>query len=484
MHNTNDAALSTPPLTLRQKAIISTGNAVDGVSTAALGNFQFFYLTVICGLSGSLAGASVFISLIVDAVADPLIGSLSDNWASPRGRRHPIMIASILPVAVTIGLFFSVPLHLSAWGTFTYVTIVLLLHRIAYSLWTLPYQGLVAEITHDYVERSVLRVYGAIATSASALLCLSLGYLVFLRGSAGVMQRGPYIPFGWTCALLIAVCAAGCCIGTLGLRERLVTVTAAAKPLLPRLAAEIVEIFRNPSFRVIFFTALIWFIASGIFGALALHASKFFWNLPNNVIRAVAIGLPLGSALGIPLAAFLANRVEKRTVMIGALAYFVSYYLFLTPLRMLNILPENGWILYSVLIACSVLNGVAVICAGIYFWSMIGDAADEHDLLFGARRESLYSAGMTFSAKASLGVGTLVGGLLLDFIKFPHDTATLSRGILSHQQINGLGVIVGPFIALLLVSSIYVVWQYKLDRRTHGRIRAQLSGPRAHGIRS
>ena len=463
-----------PRLTLRQKALISVGNAVDGVSTAALGNFQFFYLTVVCGLSGSLAGASVFIALTVDAFADPLIGSLSDNWASPHGRRHPIMIASILPVALSIGLFFSVPAHLSAWGTFAYVTAVLLLHRIAYSVFTVPYQGMVAEISHDYVERSVLRVYGAIATSASAILCLWLGYRVFLGGSSGLMRRGAYIPFGWASAIIIALCASACCFGTLKLRKRMLNAVKSSHSLIPRLGRETVEIFKNQSFRVIFFTALVWFIASGIFGALWLHAAKFFWHLPTNVIQAVGIGLPAGSALGIPVAALLVSRVEKRTVLCGALIFFVSYYLLLTPLRMLGILPANGPILYTVLIGASLLNGVAVICAGIFFWSMIGDATDEHELRFGARREGLYSAGMTFSAKASLGAGTLIGGVLLDLIHFPHDAATLSTVALSREQINGLGLIVGPFIGLLLAGSIYVVWQYKLDRRTHARVVAEL----------
>jgi len=304
-----------PPLTLRQKAVISVGNAVDGVSTAALGNFQFFYLTVVCGLSGSLAGASVFIALTVDAVADPLIGSLSDNWASRHGRRHPIMIASILPVALSIGLFFSVPLHLPAWGTFVYVTAVLLLHRIGYSVFTLPYQGMVAEISHDYVERSVLRVYGAIATSASAVLSLWLGYRVFLNGASGLMQRSAYIPFGWACALIIAACAIVCCFGTLKLRGRMLNAVKTSHSIIPRLGREIVEIFKSPSFRVIFFTALVWFIASGVFGALALHASKFFWRLPTNVIQAVAIGLPAGSALASEVCSWAMIVVSPRSTV-------------------------------------------------------------------------------------------------------------------------------------------------------------------------
>ena len=50
------------PLGFGEKLRISTGSAVDGIGNAALTNFHYFYLTVVCGLSGSLAGASVFLA--------------------------------------------------------------------------------------------------------------------------------------------------------------------------------------------------------------------------------------------------------------------------------------------------------------------------------------------------------------------------------------------------------------------------------------
>ena len=46
-----------------------------------------------------------------------------------------------------------------------------------------------------------------------------------------------------------------------------------------RLAAEIVEVFKNPSFRILFFACLILFVALGAAGALTLHANTYFWQL-------------------------------------------------------------------------------------------------------------------------------------------------------------------------------------------------------------
>src|SRR4051794_12862969 len=95
-------------LSTRQKALYAVGDLADGTKNSAVGTFLLFYLTAVCGLSGSLAGAAVAIALIVDALVDPLIGYASDNTRSRWGRRHPYMYASVLPFAIGLGLIFSI----------------------------------------------------------------------------------------------------------------------------------------------------------------------------------------------------------------------------------------------------------------------------------------------------------------------------------------------------------------------------------------
>ena len=55
--------------------------------------FVFFYYTAVLGLSGSLVGTALAISMCLDALMDPLIGSFSDNVRSKLGRRLPLMLA-------------------------------------------------------------------------------------------------------------------------------------------------------------------------------------------------------------------------------------------------------------------------------------------------------------------------------------------------------------------------------------------------------
>src|SRR4030095_3525322 len=80
------------------KSLYAFGDVADGIKNTAIGTFLLFYLTPVCGLSGSLAGAAIAITLTVDAIADPLIGYISDNTRSRWGRRHPYLFGGALPL--------------------------------------------------------------------------------------------------------------------------------------------------------------------------------------------------------------------------------------------------------------------------------------------------------------------------------------------------------------------------------------------------
>src|SRR5258708_36227038 len=102
------------------KTIYGSGALVDGMASTAINTFLFFYMTAVCGLSGSLAGASLVVALLIDSAADPLIGSFSDNTHSRFGRRHPWMFAASLPPLVPLGLLFSAPALPTGWPRFFY----------------------------------------------------------------------------------------------------------------------------------------------------------------------------------------------------------------------------------------------------------------------------------------------------------------------------------------------------------------------------
>ena len=85
------------PLTRRFKAAYGAGSMADGIVTAGFGFFLLFYLTAVCGMSGTMAGTAKMIALLVDAFADPAIGLASDRIRSRFGRRLPFMVGGLVP---------------------------------------------------------------------------------------------------------------------------------------------------------------------------------------------------------------------------------------------------------------------------------------------------------------------------------------------------------------------------------------------------
>src|ERR1700679_1497736 len=86
-------AIAPPPITTRVKVLYSIGGFAYSASLPLLGLLLLFYNQLV-GLPPQWVSLALSISLVVDAVWDPLVGYLSDNLRGPLGRRHPLMYAS------------------------------------------------------------------------------------------------------------------------------------------------------------------------------------------------------------------------------------------------------------------------------------------------------------------------------------------------------------------------------------------------------
>ena len=68
----------------------------------AFNTLLLLYYSQLLGMSATLAAGVIAISLVFDAISDPVAGAFSDSFRSRwLGRRHPLMLASIIPVSYT-----------------------------------------------------------------------------------------------------------------------------------------------------------------------------------------------------------------------------------------------------------------------------------------------------------------------------------------------------------------------------------------------
>lgn len=455
-----------------------TGQFVDAVSSGAISTFLLFYLNEVCGLSGALAGLSLFIALVVDAFVDPLMGSVSDNTQSRWGRRHPYMIGSLAIVFFGLALLFSLPDEWSSLPLFGAATGIALFLRIGLSGFIVPYIAQGAELTDDYIERSSIVAWRTFFGVFGALTPLILGYVVFLKG-ANIYNHAAYIPFGWACAAIMTVFGTICAFGTLSSRHRLHQPVPSKANALLRLLRETIEVFKNPSFRLLFSSVLIFFIAQGTAGALGLHGSKFFWKLDSNALLLIGILTLVGVMAGLPAVWLTGSRWEKKSMVIWSLLYIVITQAGLPVAHIIGILPDSAVILSLSINA--LLAGVAITYLTVGFQSMMADAADEHELMFGARREGLYFAGLSFSTKAASGLGGLISGLALSAIGFPADLASKGgdNAHIAVSTITDLGLAYGIVPGAMTTACIIFTMFYRIDRKAYADIQEKLTARRA-----
>ena len=121
------------------------------------------------------------------------------------------------------------------------------------------------------------------------------------------------------------------------------------------------------------------------------------------------------------------------------------------------------------------LVGTAIMVGGVGFQSMLADTADEHEWLFGVRREGLFFSGLTLAYKGSAALGGLIAGVALDLIRFPTDLAARDPAAAIPPEILAkLGLIAGPLPAAFAAAAPLFLFGYHLTRKKHERIIAEL----------
>ena len=238
------------------------GEAAGSFKNMAWGVLLLFYYQQIVGVEAALVGLAIAISVVMDAVTDPLIGAWSDRIKTRWGRRHPMLLASALPLAVSFVLLFAPPEGISDFAGFLWLTTFGVLVRASYTFYNIPHLSLGAEMSHDYYQRSTLFAYSAFigAMSVSVSYGLITGY--YFPTVEGVYDPGFLNPDGYpamsrTFAVVMVVAILVCAAGTRKEIPNLRQTQSAPGVRFWTLLTEIWEVLKNRSFRAVFLGLLL-----------------------------------------------------------------------------------------------------------------------------------------------------------------------------------------------------------------------------------
>ena len=464
-------------VTWRLRLVYACGQLPEGIKTACFGFFLLFYYNQVLGLSGTLGGIAVFVALCIDAVSDPVVGSISDFTRSRWGRRHPYLYWSAVPFAACFFLLFVPPPGLGQWPLFFWLLTFAALTRTCMTFYHVPYLALGAELTRNYDERTLLASLRVVFQLLGMFLVLIGGNAVFFHASAehpnGQLNPAAYLPFAAACVPFLLL---GVWLAAAGTHHKIAELEApshARTPSLGQVFADVKIAFEIPSFVAIVGASVVFGITQGMVQALHLYTATYFFELSSGEITILfagaIVGIILGSLCSRPIAAIIR---EKRNVFIAGTVWYAVWTTSVIIARLAGLLPDNDHPLVPVLYittGCVSALGLGVTIPMI--GSMIADITDEHERRHGLRQEGIFYAAASFAGKAVGGAGPVLAGFIIDLAGIEPGSTPAS---VDPAAIARFGWVQGPSVLVLSALSIAAVWFYRITRAHHARILAQL----------
>lgn len=469
------------------KMIQGVGAIPDTFKNFAFGTFLLLYYNQVLGMSAGLASLALGIAVLFDAVTDPVVGSVSDNLKSPLGRRHPLMYLAALPLAASLFLVFVPPDAVKAggdWVLFAWVLFFSILVRGSMTLFLVPWTSLMAELSDDYAERTTIVTYrylfGWIGGATFTVCTYTFIFPSSDEFSPGHLNPEPYPTF----AAVLAVLVFAAVLFTTHFSRREIPYLIQPVDDTPRFSfarvfEELIIALRNRQFLIVFMAVLVGSTIGGGIGALDIYLNTYFWELTPEDLRWFQISI-IGAVLAFAVVPWVQKSFDKKHIILVTFLFLLFDGIFIINLRFLDVLPDNGTnLLVIVLVANSLIRTFAGTIYGIMGASIMADILDYQEYMTGRRQEGMFFSAMSFSGKATSGLGIVIAGFVIDLLQFPRG---VNPSEVPDNMVTELGIAIGVVIPLLYLIPAILFSVYRLTRSEHKRIHDALQERRERAL--
>ena len=402
------------------------------------------------GLALSIIGSIFIIIRLFDAFTDPIMGYISDNFPLRFGKRKPwVLIGGILFIVSTWMLF--VPIYKSV--DVEYFFFWLFISAIGWTIAYAPYYAMGAELSMDYLERSKVTFCRELFTILGIIFA-SLLYSISFDFDNKIFKSGIGSNIG-----LFQICIFSSVFFVLSMFLFLISKSNTKEVSYDKNnILNIFEIFislkKQKLMRKLLFSHFINGLANGLPPALFVFYVNSVLKSPE--FTGILLFLYfLGALVGVPLWIFISNKLDKHRVWCYAMIYSCFIFIFVLFLK------EYDLIFFAII---CILSGLALSADLAIPSSIQADIIDLEYLKTGKRLTGQFFAFWGLVSKAAIAISTGMALILLDIIGFKSDENN-GKNILFAVSFIYAGL---PII--LKMFSIYLMWDFKLDKKTHSEI--------------
>ncbi len=398
-------------------------------------------------------GFVLLIARLYDAVADPVVGYLSDQTKSPIGRRKPwILAGGALGCVAAYLLFNPAP---TADGS--YFLPVILLFYTAFTMLTVPHSAWGSELSRVSAERTTIS--GVLTFAGVAGLLIFMGLPILLSSPLlPLFPTAEVTPpmlriLGWLILILTPVCVLISVVftpkGAAVIEERV-----SFKDMIGAIRA-------NKPFWAFMAAYSMTGLAYGVYYATTYMFLDAYLGLGDKfpLIYAVAA---IAQMVSIPLWTKLSQRFERNRIWAIGIATFGI----LLTLRVFIPRGEAGLPLVLILSAVASFANAA---SQVPQMAVLADCIDYDTLRTRTNRAGTYYAVQQFVLKATLAAGGGLAFLALSVFKYD-----AKAEVHTAESLRDLAVVhtYGPLV--LFCAAGLLLWFFPLNRRRQATIRRRI----------
>lgn len=430
--------MSSEKLPFRRKLAYASGIVSESVLYNMFYTYFIIFLTDVAFINPALAGSISLISVLWDGFTDPMIGYYADK---KEGRKQKFILFSALPMALFFILAFQ-KINGNETESFFYYTLAAMLFWLFYTMYTIPYYALGAEITRDYDERTKIRGMSGFINSFAIFIGCALPTILV----GALMGKGITEPASWSISAIV--------IGVIGFSFVIITWFSVRTiknedPKVPDAGSRIVksylEIMKLKPFRVFVTYIVFYMISSSISQANLLYLIQYRAGLDADFIGFTLGAIVLSFLMFTPVTTWLGTKYDRRTAII------IMFTISAAGMFAMKIIGIHG---AAGIIAISLITGISAAAFWGTFYSFAYDLCEIDEFKNGVRREAAITALPQFLQKLGAALGLWIEGIILSIAGYNAALAHQSEG--TSRTIESIStVFMGSMILIAIVAMIF-----------------------------
>lgn len=380
------------------KAAYGVGDLGMNLFSMAVGSFITVYYTDQVLLSAAFVGTMMLLTRFLDGISDIIMGIIVDHTNTRIGKARPWLLASIIPLGLSLVLLFHVPEGLSVTGKeiYAYATYIFSM-VICGTASNLSYSTLCTLMSDDVNVRTGLAGARTLCSNIGSMIATT-ATLAVITGFGGGSRGYLYMAVVYAVIVMICLLITGLCC-----KEYAVTEKQMSYEVTP--VAEAVKLLLGNRYAWAVTGCFIfnWIAISINGGAMVYYARDVLHNAGYVSMLALSISLPAIILLAVGVVPRLTTRYGKRNMLLfGSFLQVVGFAAAL-------FVPESILVVLAGLVIRTCGLGIFV----TNLFASVADVADYVDLKYNVHIAGVTNSVTSFGMKVGVGLGSAALGWVL-----------------------------------------------------------------------